>query len=248
MEKGYGVFGSVKVIHEYEKIPPKRSHSHGLTPENISTKVEKAGLENRKTTAPETKTCPREFHRKFGKRDSSKVRSLDEVNNSVRPLRVQGKKAELQRRAVQLRTMETDKTFSESKTDFDDLKNRESHSFASVQGTQRQKEESGAVSFFNTLLLPPAYKLSTTRIVGRRALSAPPFDKKYLLEARSSSLIEKQLHNSQPGKRTDKDPEGREASSQRPKSAVPIGNKFNKSSMFPISISVESCRTTQCTS
>ena len=167
---------------------------------------------------------------------------LDLVNNSVMPLRVQGKKAELQRRAVQLKTaqLEKDKTFSESKTDFDDHKNRESDSFTSIQETQRQKVESGAVSPFNTLLLPPAYKLSTTRIVGRRALSAPPFDKKYLLEARSSNLIEQQLHNSQSGKRTDKDPEARETSTRRPKSAVPIGNKFNISSMFPISISVES--------
>ena len=111
------------------------------------------------------------------------------MNASARPLQVQGKKAELQHRAAQLRTLEKDKTFSESKTDFD-TKNKESDSFANVQETQRQREESGVVSPFNTLLLPPAYKLSTTRIVGRRALSAPPFDKKCLLEERSSSLSE----------------------------------------------------------
>ena len=226
MEKRYGVFGSVKVIHEHEKASPNPSHSQRGIQEKISTKLERAGLKNCRTTAQET--CLREFYRNSGKRDYSKVSSLDDANNSGRPLRVQGKKAELQHRAAQLGTLEKDKTFSKPKTDFDDPKNKESDSFIGVQETQRQKEESGAVSPFNTLLLPPAYKLSTTRIVGRRALSAPPFEKKYLLEARSSGLPKKELHHLQSRKRTEEDSEARKASSRRPKSAVPIGNKFNK--------------------
>ena len=213
VEKSYGIFGSVKVIHEYEKA--------SLNPEKINTKMDKTGFTKGRTTTPGT--CLQEFHKKFGKRDYTNMMSLDLVNNPGRPLRVQGKKAELQLRAAQLRTaqLETEKTISESKTEVDGAKKKESDSFTSVQEIKRQ-EKSRAVSPFNTLLLPPAYKLSTTRIVGRRALSAPPFDKKYLQEARSSGLIEKEQHDPQSGNKTDQTPD---ASRRRPKTAVPIGNK-----------------------
>ena len=238
VEKNDDVFGSVKVIHDYQKVPPKSPYSHGVPLEKIRTEMEKAGLVTDRVAAPQTYL--REFHRKFGKRDYSNVRSLDPVNNSWKPLQVQGKKAELQCRNLQLRTapFEKDKPISESYAD--DSKNNGTDSFESVGKTQEQNENSRAVSPFNTLLLPPAYKLDTTRIVGRRALSAPPFDKKYLLlEARSSSLIEKELNNPQLGKKSDKNPEPREALVQastsstfkrlrRTKSVVPIGNKPNK--------------------
>ena len=150
MEKSYGVFGSVTVIHEYQKVPPK-SYTQGVPAEEISTKVEKAGL----ATHRDVGMCPREFRRKYGRRDYSNVMSFDPVNNSWRSLRVQGKKAELQRRAVHLKTtpIEKDKTFSE--TDADNSKNNETDSFTSVEKTQEQKEKSRAVSPFNTLLLHP---------------------------------------------------------------------------------------------
>ena len=227
--KVYGVFGSVTVIHEYQKVPPK-SYTQGVPAEEISTKVEKAGL----ATHRDVGMCPREFRRKYGRRDYSNVMSFDPVNNSWRSLRVQGKKAELQRRAVHLKTTPIEKIKHSRKRMLITPRTMKQIALRVLKNSGTKGEISSCFTLQH-ITTSSAHKLSQRVSLVGGLFQRPLLRKNTWLEARSSSLIEKELNNLQSANRSDKSPEALEAlvhastfnRRRRTKSAVAIGNKPN---------------------
>ena len=172
------------------------------------------------------------FNLSFSKDDLRKRTSNSKTSE---PAAVRGKNAELQTRCKsQLRPTQTDRNHSCS----EELQQNDSDANFPRKSKKISWDEVRAASPFNTLLLPPAYKLSTSRIVGRRALSASPFDRPCALGGGSITTgsvahfsLQRRKNKFFPGQDTDG------TNNRRPKSAIPIGNEresFHLSLFLPI--------------
>ena len=116
-------------------------------------------------------------------------------------------------------------TSLESKPEVQDFKNRD------VECSKVQNSLPRAISPFSTLLLPPAYKMSPLRVVGRRALSAPPFDRQYKRQTKckptSTQQEQPNMASTKSTNTSERTVSHNQTEERRAKSAVPVGKVIN---------------------
>ena len=223
VEKKYGVLGSVRIIHEYER--PQLKVSGG---ENVSRKRATTGMTRLKIHRTTTHQNYKEQSQNL---TSSKTQPDDSGENSqtLKQVSIRGKKAEFQNRCKpQITLAPADRDPSRTNLSSEFLEQIDSNRNSSPCVRKISRDENRAASAPSTLLLPPVFKLSTSRIVGRRALSAPPFNRSCALEG-ASTITGSVIHVSNCRRRETKyiaHENGQETAQQRPRSAISIGKRF----------------------